>query len=284
MINIAGMSTSISRVDRDPRPALGHLLRQWRAARGLSQLELALRAGFSSRHVSFVETGRTQASRQTVLILAEALDVPLRERNRLLDAAGYAHVYRHTPLAADEMSHLRGVLQFLLNRHEPYAAIVLDRYSNCLMGNRASARMVAALVDDSLVGEHANHLRLVFHPLGARRWIANWEEVARHLLSRAERDLAQFVPDKTALDLLAELRGYFPHSSTRLSSGPATSADLLMPIQIRKGDLDLRLFSAIMTLGTPQDVTLQELRLETFFPADAESEAAWKQMMSPGTG
>src|SRR5215470_11603617 len=157
MSSIAGMETPIARANRAARPTLGELLREWRAARGVSQLELALRAGFSSRHVSFIETGRTQASRQSVLILAEALDVPLRERNRLLEAAGYAHVYRHTPLSGDEMSHLRGVLQFLLERHEPYAAIVLDRYSNCLMGNRASACMVAALVDDSLIGEHTNH-------------------------------------------------------------------------------------------------------------------------------
>jgi transcriptional regulator with XRE-family HTH domain len=152
------MGTPIARAD-SARRTLGELLREWRGTRGVSQFELALRAGFSSRHVSFIETGRTQASRQAVLILAEALDVPLRERNRLLEAAGYAHVYRHTPLAAEEMSHVRGVLQFLLDRHEPYAAIVLDRYSNCLMGNRASARIVAALVGPSLIGEHANHLR-----------------------------------------------------------------------------------------------------------------------------
>src|SRR5262249_34713653 len=113
MSSIAGMETPIARAN-PTRRTLGALLREWRGARGVSQLDLALRAGFSSRHVSFIETGRTQASRQAVLILAEALDVPLRERNRLLEAAGYAHVYRHTPLAADEMSHVRGVLKFLL--------------------------------------------------------------------------------------------------------------------------------------------------------------------------
>jgi len=280
MASIASMPTSTSRLDREPGPSLGQLLRKWRAARGVSQLELALRAGVSSRHVSFIETGRTHASRQSVLILAEALDVPLRERNRLLEAAGYAHVYRHTPLSGDEMSHLRGVLQFLLERHEPYAAIVLDRYSNCLMGNRASACMVAALVDDSLIGEHANHLRLVFHPLGARRWIVNWEDVARSLLGRAERELGQFAPDEAGLALLAELRGYAPDLSRRSAADAPTPGDLLLPIHIKKADLELRLFSTIMTLGTPQDVTLQELRLETFFPADPESEAPWRQMVS----
>jgi hypothetical protein len=219
-----------------------------------------------------------------VLILAEALDVPLRERNRLLEAAGYAHVYRHTPLAAEEMSHVRGVLQFLLDRHEPYAAIVLDRYSNCLMGNRASARMVSALVDQSLVGEHANHLRLVCHPLGARRWIVNWDEVARHLLGRAERDLGQWAPDAIGIALLAELRGYGVPGSARSAGGALQAADLLLPIHFRKDDLDLRLFSTIMTLGTPQDVTLQELRLETFFPSDPASEQAWLRLTSNESG
>jgi MmyB-like transcription regulator ligand binding domain len=214
-----------------------------------------------------------------VLTLAEALDVPLRERNRLLEAAGYAHVYGNTPLAAEEMSHVRGVLQFLLDRHEPYAAIVLDRYSNCLMGNRASGRMVAALVDPSLIGEHMNHLRLVLHPLGARRWIVNWDEVARHLLGRAERDLGESASDDVGVALLAELRGYGVPEPARWASDSLKPADLLLPIHIRKGDLELRLFSTIMTLGTPQDVTLQELRLETFFPSDADSETAWRRLM-----
>ena len=258
---------------RSEEPALGNLLRRWRAARGVSQLELASRSGFSSRHVSFIETGRTQPSRQALLILAEALDVPLRERNVLLEAAGFAHVYRHTPLAAEEMAHVRGVLQFLLDRHEPYAALVLDRYANCLMANRAAGRLIGAMVDAPLITEPANHLRLVFHPRGARRWIVNWDEVARHLYERAERDLAESA-DETGSALLAELRGYgVPPPSA--PGGGLRSTDLLLPVHIRKDDLELRLFSTIMTLGTPRDITLQELRLETFFPADAASEEAW---------
>src|SRR5688572_30305773 len=174
----------------------------------MSQLDLAMHAGFSARHVSFIETGRTQPSRQALLVLAETLEVPLRERNRLLEAGGYAPVYRQTPLAADEMSHVRGVLQFILDRHRPYAAIVLDRYSNCLMGNEASAQLIAALVDPTLITEPANYLRMAFHPLGARRWIVNWDEVARHLLGRAERELAPAKEDDTAVALLTELREY----------------------------------------------------------------------------
>ena len=275
MDSIATMRTTT----RAAEPALGNLLRQWRAARGVSQLELADRAGFSSRHVSFIETGRTQPSRQALLILAEALDVPLRERNRLLEAGGFAHVYRHTPLAAEEMSHVRGVLQFLLDRHEPYAALVLDRYANCLMGNQASDRMVRALVDPSLITAHANHLRLVFHPKGARRCIVNWDEVARHLYERAERDLSESADD-TGRALLDELRGYGVPALPPAPNARLRSSDLLLPIHIRKDEVELRMFSTIMTLGTPQDITLQELRLETFFPADSASEATWRQIIS----
>jgi len=246
----------------------------------MSQLDLAARAGFSSRHVSFIETGRTHPSRQTLLDLAEALDVPLRERNRLLEAGGYAHVFRNTPLAAEEMSHVRGVLQFILDRHDPYAAIVLDRYSNCLMGNLASHRLLTRLVDPSLVHEHANHLRMVFHPLGARRWIVNWDEVGRHLLARAEREFDESSGDETAIALLAELRRYGVPPPHRPATSSLKPADLLLPIHIRRDDLDIRIFTTIMTLGTPRDVTLQELRIETFFPADPASETRWSHMIA----
>jgi len=243
----------------------------------MSQLDLAMRAGFSARHVSFVETGRTQPSRHALLVLAETLDVPLRERNRLFEAGGYAAVYRQTPLAAEEMSHIRGVLRFILDRHEPYAAVVLDRYSNCLMGNSASGHLLTAVVDPSLSTEHANYLRMVFHPLGARRFIVNWDEVAQHVFARAERELGPAKGDDTAAALLEELRG-FASPSFRRPLARISPADLLLPIHIKTDDLELRIFSTIMTLGTPQDVTLQELRVETFFPADEASERTWKNL------
>ena len=246
--------------------------------RGMSQLDLAMQAGFSTRHVSFIETGRTQPSRQALLVLAETLEVPLRERNRLLEAGGYAHLYRKTPLASEEMAHIRGVLQFILARHKPYAAVVLDRYSNCLMGNLASEQLVTALADASLVGEHMNHLRLLFHPLGVRRWIVNWDDVSRTMLARAERELGECKDDEGRA-LLAELHGY-TGANARHRSSALNVADLLLPIHIRRDDLELRLFSTIMTLGTPQDVTLQELRIETFFPADEISERVWRELTS----
>ena len=272
------MQTATATPDRRPGGAVGHLLREWRAARGMSQLDLAMHAGFSARHVSFIETGRAQPSRQALLVLAETLEVPLRERNRLLEAGGFAHVYHQTPLAADEMGHIRSVLQYILDRHKPYAAVVLDRYSNCLMGNGASAQLLAAVADASLIAEPANYLRMAFHPMGARRYIVNWDEVARHLLGRAERELGQAKDDETAVALLAELRGLAGPSANQRPSAHISAADLLLPIHIRKDDLEIRLFSTIMTLGTPQDVTLQELRIETLFPADEASERTWRNL------
>jgi len=256
---------------------LGQLLRDWRSARGMSQMDVALRSGFSTRHVSFIETGRAQPSRQALLAITETLDVPLRDRNRILEAAGFASVYRHTPLAADEMSHVRGVLQFILDHHEPYAAVVLDRHANCLMGNPSSMRLMGALVDPSLLSGQVNLLRATFHPLGLRQWIVNWDEVAPHLLSRAERELGEAPADSAGLALLAEIRGYAATQRPAATHG-ALAFDLLLPVHLRKDDLDLRLFTTIMTLGTPTDVTLQELRIETFFPADDRSEAAWRAL------
>jgi transcriptional regulator with XRE-family HTH domain len=240
-----------------------------------------MRAGFSARHVSFIETGRTQPSRQAVLILAETLDVPLRERNKLLEAGGYAHIYKQTPLAAEAMRHVRGVLEFILQRHEPYGAMVLDTYSNLLMANGPATSLMGGLVDPSLQVQTSappNVLRLVFHPLGSQRFIVNRDEVLRHLLARAEREMGELTGDENAAALLAELRGYVAAAGVDVRPRPPSAADLLLPVHFRINGIDLRLFSTIMTLGTPQDVTLQELRIETFFPADADSEAALKTL------
>src|ERR671913_951102 len=253
-------------------PPLGQLLRHWRAARGMIQWEGARGWGSSPRHVSFIETGRTQPSRQALVAIAETLDVPLRERNRILEAAGYAAVYRQTPLAATEMDHVRGVLQFILDRHEPHAAVVLDRYANCVMGNASSMQLLGGLVDPSLLDGQVNLLRATFHPLGLRRWIVNWDEVSHHLLGRAERELGELRNDAVGLALLEEIRGYAGRPATQ--AGGPLALGLLLPIHIRTESIDVRFFSTIMTLGTPQDVTLQELRIETFFPADDRSAAA----------
>jgi transcriptional regulator with XRE-family HTH domain len=257
----------------DAATSVGPQIRAWRQSRGLSQFELASRAGFSVRHVSFIETGRSQPSREAMLALGEVLDVPFRERNRLLEAAGFARVFRETPLSADEMAHIRGMLQLILDRHLPYAAIAVDRHWNCLMSNRAAVQFFSPLVSPALASE-INALRFTFHPEGSRRWIVNWPEVERDLLNRAERELSS-AEDPVGAALLAELKSYASASTVTDSHKAPRPGDLLIPVHIRMENLDLRLFTTIMTLGTPQDVTLQELRIETFFPADQNSERCW---------
>lgn len=177
------------------------------------------------------------------------------------------------------MRHVRSVLQFILDRHDPYGAVVLDCYSNLVMANAAATRLLGGLIDPTLLIGTPNMMRMVFHPLGLRSSIVNWDEVARHLMSRAERELGELRDDSVGTELLAELRGY-AGASRRHAPAVIGPADILLPVHIRKGDLDVRLFSTIMTLGTPQDVTLQELRIETFFPADEASAAAIRQYPS----
>jgi len=261
---------------RHPGNGAGKILRRWRTARGLTQFDLAARAGCSARHLSFIETGRSIPSRQAVLELSEALDVPLRECNRLLEAAGHAAEFRSTPLASSDMTAIRGVLQFILDRHLPYPAVILDRHSNCIQGNGGSRRLLARFVDPALLPLYANHLRVVFHPSGLKRFIVNWPEVGRHLLQRAEREFGGEA-DAEGTALLEELRGYAADISF-VPPHPLEPADLLLPIHIRQGAFELRLFSTIMSLGSPQDITLQELRIESFFPADARSERAWAEL------
>jgi transcriptional regulator with XRE-family HTH domain len=267
----------------DPAISVGPRIRAWRQTRGLSQFELASRAGFSTRHVSFIETGRAQPSREAVLALGEVLDLSLRERNRLLESAGFAHMFRETPLSADVMAHMRGMLQFILDHHLPYAAVALDRYSNLLLENRSANQFLSKLISPSLMTPPRNLLRGTFHPEGSRRWIVNWPEVEWHLLSQAERILDS-AEDPAGAALLAEIRSYASTTSVANPQRTPGPIDLLLPIHIRTGDVDLRLFSAVMTFGTPQDVTLQELRIETYFPADQESEHCWQKNFAQAAG
>ena len=258
----------------DATTSIGPQIRGWRQTRGLSQFELASRAGFSVRHVSFIETGRANPSRAAMLALSEVLGLSLREQNRLLETAGFARVFRETPLSSDEMAHIRGKLQFILDRHLPYAAVVLDRYWNCLLMNQAATRFFKTLTSPALNDPKNNILRATFHPEGTWRWIVNWPEVERHLLSHAEVAFGS-AEDSVGAALLAEIRSYA--SASAGSDTAPHPGDLLLPIHLRMGGLDLRLFSTIMTLCRPQDVTLQELRIETWFPADQSSERCWLQ-------
>ncbi len=249
----------------------GALLRHWRGVRHLSQLDLAMEAGVSTRHLSFVETGRAQPSRGMILHLADVLDVPLRERNALLDAA-----FRETSLSDPEMTDIRRVLEFILERHEPFGAVAMDRHWNIVMANRANQRLIAELVDPAPVWGDGplNLMRLVFHPLGLRRVIVNWDEVCRSLLVRLRREVMELRDDAEAQRILQEILSFPGIAELRPDREAPAPSPLLIPVHFRTDRLDLRLFSTITSLGTAQDITLHELRIESFFPADSASDAA----------
>jgi transcriptional regulator with XRE-family HTH domain len=256
----------------------GRVLRQWRARRSLSQLDLALAAEISSRHLSFIETGRAQPSREMVLRLARVLDVPLRDRNDLLTVAGYAPIYRETKLDAPVMAHARRALEFILRQQEPYPAIVLDRHWNVLMANDATARLVNRFVDPAAELGPANAMRLTFHPQGLRPHIVNWESTAAALIQWLHRDVLSGFADAESRALLDELLAYpgVPRHWRTLDLDASTAP--FLAIDFRRGDLDLRYFTTLTSLGTPHDITLQELRIESFFPADEATEDAARRL------
>jgi transcriptional regulator with XRE-family HTH domain len=255
---------------------VGELLRHWRRARGLSQLGLALEAGTTPRHLSFVESGRSQPSRAMVLRLARVLDVPLRERNRLLLAAGYAPLYRETGLAGDESAQVRAALARMLRRHEPYPAVVMDRHWNVLDANGAASGFFGWLLGDRPPGTPANVIRLMFDPAGLRPFVSNWDAAADALIQRVHREAIGGVPDPETLALLDEvlsLPGVPP--AWRVPDLHAVPVPVV-PVEFEKAGLALSYFSTVTTLGTPQDAMLQEIRIESFFPADEATAAhAW---------
>ena len=252
-------------------PAVGELLRAWRRRRSLSQLELALNADVSARHVSFVETGRARPSREMVLHLAEQLDVPLRERNGLLLAAGYAPQFAERSLEMPEMEPVRQALDRFLRAHEPYPAVVIDRHYNLLAGNDA-VNLLTEGVAAELLEPPANTLRVTLHPEGMAPRIANLEEWSGHLLAQLCRQAA-ITGDPALEELHQELAGYPGVSRGEPAYEGVIGAEILLPLRIRDGDVELAFFSTISTFGTPIDITLAELAIEAFYPANARTAA-----------
>jgi transcriptional regulator with XRE-family HTH domain len=254
------------------------VLREWRQKRSLSQLDLALASEVSQRHISFLESGRSQPSRDMVLQLATVLDIPFREQNVLLVAAGFAPLYKERGLTDPEMQQVHKALDCMLRQQEPYPAVVIDRHWNMLMGNEASRRLLTWLLEPhmacTLLGPDGpvNLLRLLFHPDGMRSCIRNWHEVAGHLIERVHREAILDGQSDATMTLLNELLAYpeVPRA-WRLPNWEAWQAPLLT-VEFAKGGCVLCFFTTITTLGTPHDITLQELRLESFFPADAATE------------
>ncbi|MFB9907039.1 helix-turn-helix domain-containing protein [Allokutzneria oryzae] len=242
---------------------VGGLLRDWRGRRRLSQLDLALRADISARHLSFVETGRSAPSREMVLRLADQLDVPLRERNQLLLAAGFAPAYQESALDSPRLAAVHAAVRQVLAAHEPFPSVAVDRRWNMVEANAASALFTDGIAPHLLAGQ-PNALRISLHPEGLAPRIANLGQWRAHLLNRLAREVA-VSGDEEVAELLAELRRY-PCDEPEIEV-PDT-AEVFVPLRLRHGEAELSLLSTVSTFGTAVDITVAELSVESFFPAD----------------
>ena len=264
----------------------GPMLRAWRRRRGASQLALALQSGVSQRHVSFLESGRARPSREMVVQLSSALDVPLRQRNTMLLAAGFAPVYRESGLGAPELAPVRQAIDRMLKQQEPYPAVVVDRLWNLLQGNDAANAFTVFLFEGPPPtpppGKPANLLRWLLDPNALRPKLANWEEVARHLVSTTYAEILADGGEPKALAFIEEVMAYpdVPASFRKLRFEERPQPVLTLDYIV--GGRSLSVFTTISTLGTPQDVTLQEVRIECFFPADERSDALFRSLAAKG--
>ncbi|MEU8774356.1 helix-turn-helix transcriptional regulator [Streptomyces sp. NPDC048606] len=252
--------------DRAAPPTVGALLRTWRERRGISQLELAGRADSSSRHISFIETGRSRPSEEMVLRLADRLDVPVRERNALLLAAGYAPRYARTPLDAPTMETLREGIQRLLTGYEPYPALVVDATYDVVAANRGIAMLLDGL-PEHLLEPPLNAMRITLHPQGLAPRIRNLREWRGHLLAQMERQIA--LARSEPLRALYEEVAAYPVAERPGDAEPAEPvANIALPLVIEHDGHVLSFVSSIATFNTPMDVTVAELAIETMLPAD----------------
>src|SRR5215204_2118493 len=252
------------------RAPVGELLRAWRSARRVSQLALALDAGMSARHLSYVETGKSRPSRELIAKIAATLDMPLRERNALLVAAGFAPEHAESGLDSPELAPVRRAIDSILAQQEPYPAFVLNRRWDILFANAAAARVTGALIGGSA---HRNMLRKFFDPADIRRVVTNWEEVAGDLLRHLHDEIAATPADGRARALLEEVLRYPAVPARWREREVGAVPPPLLTVDFRSGDLSLRFFSVISHFGTPRDVTLDDVRIECAFPADSTTEA-----------
>jgi len=263
-----------------PAPA-GALLREWRAARRLSQLDLALAADVSPRHLSCVETGKAQPSRELIARLADTLGMPLRERNALLVAAGYAPEYAETAMDGAALAQVRRAIEFILEHQEPYPAFLLNRRWDVLRTNRAAERMAAFLRGGR---RHDNLVRQFLDPEDLRPAVVNWEEIAGDLIRHLHEAIAAVPSDRAAQDLLNEAMRYPGVRALSRARGAGAAAPPLLTVVFRKADRELRFFSTLTTFATPRDVTLDELRIECAFPADEETASLCRRLAAEAAG
>lgn len=250
----------------------GGLLKQWRAQRRVSQLDLALSANVSSRHLSFIETGRARPSRQMIMNLSDAMDIPLRDRNLLLQAAGFAPIYKSREYDDAELAMVRRSIEFMLDKHEPYPAVILDRAWNVKGANMGAGNLLARFLSaEALSSGTPNILDTLFDPEGLRPFVVDWPVLASYSLRRLIHDAAQDGPKSPSADLLKRVRER--PGVKELEQDPPANVPTgpMLNMELQRGDLHLKLFTVIATFGTPQDITVEELRIETIFPADEDT-------------
>ena len=250
--------------------SFGALLKHWRSQRGWSQLELACQSEVSQRHISFLESGRSQPSRAMVLHLAARLAVPLRQQNVMLSAAGFAPLYSEHDLSGPELAPIQQAIDFMLHQQEPYPALVIDRYWTLLQANRGALWLMGWLMGDRLspLEQPLNMMRLMIQAQGLRPYVENWEAIAVSLVQRLQQEAQSEGPDSPTAHLLQELKEELHDVS--IASAPAAAGNPwpVLPVTFVKAGQRLSFFTIISTLGTPRDITLQELRIESLFPAD----------------
>lgn len=263
-------------VEQEGANSFPEVLRQWRQKRRLSQLELGLSSGVSQRHISFLESGRARPSREMILKISETLSVPLRDRNVWLMAAGFAPVFRARPLEDPDMGLVMSAVHKMLQNHEPFPAIAVDRAWNIRLANRPFEQMSAMLGAEMwtrIGGAERNLMRLFFHPQGIRPYVTNWSAIAPLLWCRAQRE-ADACGGEDMKQVLAELTP-FQDADLLWAAGESVLLPVL-PVQITRPEVSLSLFTVISTFGTAQDVTAEELRIESLFPADEATEQLFR--------
>ena len=281
---IDGTGTGSTAMNRNENTEFGTILRHWRESRRFSQLDLALQADVSSKHVSFLETGRNRPSRDMILRLANAMDVPLRDRNLMLTAAGFADAYGESSLDSPSITLVQEALRRLLDKHEPYPAFVLDADWHIVRQNRAASAMAACFLENPVLIAGKNALEILFSPEGLQPFVLNWERLSSVLLMRIFRESVSPSGRASSRELLEHLLA-MPTAPSRwreLASGEPSGPTL--DLELKKGDASCRFFTTVTTFGTPQDVTLQELRIEQYFPADDATDTVcrnWAATRSP---
>ena len=258
----------------DARSPFSSMMIKWRKLKKLSQLDLSLESDVSQRHISFMESGRSKPSREMVLALAEVLGIPLRDRNLLLSAAGFAPIFKERALDNDEMSSVQHALEMSLAHHEPYPAIVADRNWNLVMRNQAAVRMIGLMGDPEEVWKRVdpsgdkNVYRLSFHPQGMQPLISNWNEMAKLLLFRLQREVTADPNNAYLSDLLEEVTEMSGLDVGRTVADLSQPLAPILPMEMTTAGVTLKVFSMISSFGTALDITAEELKVETFFPAD----------------